>query len=862
MKIKTFVVTLFLIISCMFMQAAEKPSKAKEAATGAAIVKLKNNSGMDLVVSMVQGGLPGQTVNQLAWLEYKSGTYSWNVPATPSSNADLSPFIFSLSNGSTITITVPEYTANVGFRCMVADTSYRSNALQYLHTSKDSVAYMSFPNLETAAYIFDKFEAGLTKDNPGIWNITAVDFVALPMQLSKPGIKVGFKDGVTFSGLKKKLSGLGLPYSLGGSTAPNTDSTTYRFFSPSHIDSLHGALDTQISLGLPLLKNFKDTVAYGNYKFFGFTGSVNAAKDTGTVSCNFLNKALNVTTPKKVTVNDVTTENSFAGEIVGASAGTAIDSSAQVELGAILSAAICRGVTGNPDKWGDITHSKTNCATPWNYYPTGKQYDSYSQLIHSYSIDDKNYGFPYDDYFGDEAGFTAVAGDTVTVTILPRDGTFKAKPNTQLPENTGCILVTVPADTIYPNSAAWQIGSIKVESNLISAGNNSLCGLNSDSVVCTFPEFPDYKMVINMNSTHNNSAISFYENGKKNNLLGITNMVYDAKERLLTFGQSAGWEPCLNITVPSSSVYPNSAAWQIGSIKVGSQEIVAGYNQICSLGSDSAVCTFPNFPQYEMHINMNSTNNDSAVSFYKNGAKSTSLGITNMTYNATQHALTFANSAGWEPCLNVTVPGTSIYPNSTSWQIGTILVGSDSIIAGYNQICSFSSDTVICTFPSFPKYEMHINMNSINNDSAVSFYKNNAKSTTLGITNMTYDAKHHALTFTNSAGWEPCLSITIPDQQYPNDTTSWQIGPIKVGADSIVSGYNQICSFSSDTVICTFPKYKNFELHIYMDSTNANTSYAFFYKGIKNSAVSITGMVYTPETYALVFGTSASWVGP
>lgn len=78
-------------------------------------------------------------------------------------------------------------------------------------------------NLATATYIFDKFEAGLTEGFPGIWNITAVDFVAVPMQLSCNGKKVGFKDGVSSIGLQQKLSALGAPYSNGASHAPNNN---------------------------------------------------------------------------------------------------------------------------------------------------------------------------------------------------------------------------------------------------------------------------------------------------------------------------------------------------------------------------------------------------------------------------------------------------------------------------------------------------------------------------------------------------------------------------------------------------------------------------------------------------------------
>lgn len=507
-----------------------------------AVVQINNTYGRDVVVAMVQGALSGQDVTQLAWLKYDSSAsaYSWQVPDSPSSNTDLRPYITTIPNGQSISIAVPEYSSNVGFRCLVADTVFKQNALQVYTTSTGSTNYMAFPDMNTATYVFDKFEAGLTSGSPGIWNITAVDFVAIPMQLSMGGTTVGFKSGVTARGLIKLLSALPTAYANGGTQAPNSNSACYRFFAPANVNNTGTALDAQITKGLATLSRSKDTVYYGNYTFFGFKGShvKNGDTVTGTLTCNYMNSVVGVTSPTSITVNDVTTPNSFAGTIVGAANSNVNNYNAQGELGAILSAAICRGVAGYPRKWGDIVHTNSNCAAPWNYYPKGGQFDEYSNLIHSYSIDGKNYAFAYDDYFGEEAGFTAVAGDTITVNILPDTGAITAKPSKPTAVKTGCLVATTAPANIYPSGSGWQIGTMKVGSNLLSAGANVLCSLNSDTVLCTFPQYPGVSLKVPMNNT---GSLVFSGTVNKQKVTGITGLVFIPSQRVLTFGQAAAW---------------------------------------------------------------------------------------------------------------------------------------------------------------------------------------------------------------------------------------------------------------------------------------------------------------------------------
>ncbi len=520
------------------MQAGDRTNRkkgmaAKETGAASVTVTFYNKSGVDLVVAMVQGLTKDQNITEAAWLSTNSaGVSSWVVPSISSKDSNLDAYLAKLGRRSSLVIDVPEYAAIVGFRCLISVPDYAKYAIQ----PHNGTYYLAFPDLLTAPFVFDKFEAGLTTGVPGIWNITAVDFFALPMQLSSKKGTVGYKDGVTTIGLWEKLWALPAPYSSGGKVGPNSGDNIYRFFSPGHLGGLADkALDGQISTGLGELPGNTTTVNYGNYVYSSFEASSLGGKGgvVGTVTCDVVSQ------PKPVTVNDVTSKNAFAGTIVGDRSNAAV----QVGLGAILSAAICRGVLGQPKKWGDIVHANTNCPTPWNYYPADVESDAYSRLVHQYSIDGKNYGFPYDDYFGDEAGFTVLPGDEVSLTILPFDGPFTAQPNPTPPVRTGSLIATVPKSPFYPNGPDWRIGRISVGAKPLNPGANVFCNLDSDSVVCTFPDYTktSREMRINMNPESGENPITFWDNGVQNKDLGIISLYYTAETRALAFGPSAAW---------------------------------------------------------------------------------------------------------------------------------------------------------------------------------------------------------------------------------------------------------------------------------------------------------------------------------
>ncbi len=493
---------------------------------------IKNHSGKDLVYAAQQG--INQDGNGGQWLcQSGSNSWSWEAAPSPFTEQNAGTFLVDLPKDATLVIVMPTYTTsggNVGFRFYVADPAYRTQSI-----AKGTLAAPSLLQLD---FLYDKFEGGLAASAQGgdawaIWDITAVDFVGLPMQLTKDDVTVGYKDGVTAQGLWKLLCGLGDPYN----TSPNPNSVnddTLRFFSPGYLDDSGKILDAQITTGLPTLVASDTVVNYGNYVYKNFrtTTDMSQSPVNANLSCDY---SFQGGPFSAVTIAGITTQSALAGTI------EQNGSAAQNNFGAIISAAICRGVLGNPEHWGSIAAGLPNCATPWNYYPAGAAFNAYSQMVHAYSIDGKNYGFPYDDYFKDEAGFNVQTGDSVTLTVLPYDGAFTAQPNAPATPHTGSLNITVPAASIYPAGSGWNIGNIKVENTLIPAGNSILCGLNSETVVCTFPGYPGVTMNIHMDATSTSSAITFTGQVGGRDVTGITGLVYDPQKRTMAFGQTANW---------------------------------------------------------------------------------------------------------------------------------------------------------------------------------------------------------------------------------------------------------------------------------------------------------------------------------
>lgn len=720
MKKKLFILAIILLF-CGFSHAQKQEEKSPSSGgMNYTSVTYQNNSGQDLVLALAQGAIGNQNVNQTRWLKLdsKTNSFSWNVPK-PSKASDLVPYIFSVKKGKSISIQVPAYKEAVGFRCLIADPVYSQNAFQYINDNPDTLAYMAFPDMETDTYLFDKFEAGLTIGFPGVWNITAVDFVAIPMQLSANGQTVGFKNGVTASGLYSMLNQLGKPYNQGDSIFPNSASKSYRFFSPANITSATTALDSQISTQAPIIDG-SAIIQYGNYVFSNLSGTYSydsTGNVIGTISAYYTCSTCSVNEPRFIQVNDVTTVNSFAGIIVGAPNSVSSDSLAQIQLGAIVSAAICRGILAQPKLWGDIVHNTSNCPYPWNYYPSGVQCDLYSKVIHQYSIDSKNYGFPYDDYFGDEAGFTVLPGDQVQVTILPLKGTMTAKPNGAIVPRKGCLMVTVPTGNIYPKSSTWSIGTMYVNGNRVTPGSSVFCSLPNDTIICTFSSKPGLQFRIFQNPINGQPVYAFSDkSGSAFKINGISGMIYDSVQHNLTFANSADWQYGGAWSVILPTTYPSGSNWDIGQLTINGIPLVSGSNlgiiQKNKQKGDTITCKFSNQPNLIMCL----IKNKSLLFLDTLGKPSVINGISNINYNSSTRILSFGQAAQFEYANSWTIHLPSDYPGKGKWGIDTIYVNGKPLVAESNnnliELNPKYGDTLICTFSSKPGLQMCLILNN------------------------------------------------------------------------------------------------------------------------------------------------------
>lgn len=865
MKKKLFILAIILLFGGFSHAQKQEEKSSSGGGMNYTSVTYQNNSGQDLVLALAQGAIGSQNVNQTRWLKLdsKTNSFSWNVPK-PMKASDLAPYIFSVKKGKSITIQVPAYKEAVGFRCLIADTIFKHKAFQHMYGNPDSAAYMAFPDLETDKYLFDKFEAGLTIGYPGVWNITAVDFVAIPMQLSANGQTVGFKNGVTASGLFAALNQLGKPYNQGGSITPNSSTRTYRFFSPAHIPSATTALDKLIANQAPAIDN-SVTINYGNYVFSNLSGSFSTdskGKVTGTISANYTCPTCKITTKRPISVNDVTTVRSFAGTIVGAPNSGSSDSLAQIQLGAIVSAAICRGILSQPKLWGDIVHYKSNCPYPWNYYPSGVQCDLYSKVIHQYSINSKNYGFPYDDYFGDEAGFTVLPGDQVQVTILPLTGKMTAKPNGTMSHNKGCLMVTVPADSIYERSASWSIGTMSVGSNRVTAGSSIFCSLPNDTIVCTFSSKAGLQMKLFKSPGNGKLAYSFSDNSKSSfKINGITGMVYDSIQHNLTFSNSASWQYSNAWSINLPSTYSSGNGWNVGKITVNGKPLVSGSNlsviEKNQKKGDTVICRFSNNPNLLMCL----IQNEPLLFLDTLGKISKINGISGASYDSNNLTLSFGEAAQFQYADSWSVILPSTYPSGASWDIDTIFVNQIPLITGQNSglipVNGAAGDTVTCTFAN----QSNLVMCLIENGPLLFKDKQGNPSKVIRITNIVYDSINRSLTFGGAAQFEYANSWTINlPSTYPAGS-GWNIDTIFVNGIPLVPGMNGNLIQDStakygDTLICTFSSKPGLQMCLMLGNPA-------IFRNANGEPTRIKGIIGLPtgklKSRILNFGAAASW---
>lgn len=515
---------------------------------GTAILDIDNTSEIDLVVA-IQQGLVGasQTAKDARWLNMK--TAAWETPALSASSAwpDLADYVVALPAAGPhgpgrARITLSGYEETAGFRCLVADADaangYPAVAIQSSGSGTSLAYYMAFPDLMSANFVYDKFEGGLGWDAPsqthsGVWNITAVDFVALPMQLSMGARKVGFMDGVSFAGLKPLLAATPSPYDAGA--YPKGSKSPYRFFSPAHIAPLNGCLDEQIRTDLAKLDGAPQAVNYSPYTFTRFTASWDAAKNRGTIACSYATTT--DPAPKSLSVDNVDTDTAIGGTI-GLNATSSGEHTAREKFGALIAAAICRGVLGNPGHWGSIQFLSCQCPAPQYYYPSGVSYDAYSKVIHDYSLAGKNYGFSFDDVFGDLAGFTVTASTDdpphVALTVLPHaPETPPAMPAPYpRPSVANALAVALPATG---DPATWGLGTVACGTAEIPGNRTTTLCDQGDRVTLTFSAMPGYSVQVALPG----GALRYgYPEGVRTRPT-ISNMAYDPATNILGIGAPA-----------------------------------------------------------------------------------------------------------------------------------------------------------------------------------------------------------------------------------------------------------------------------------------------------------------------------------
>jgi hypothetical protein len=231
-------------------------------------------------------------------------------------------------------------------------------------------------------------------------NTTNVDFFSMGMTIKGRdaagdiktfGIDLNTKDPVTT--LLTNLKALPAEYTAGYSK-PN--GTYVRYMAPDlSFSSNATALDTAITDG------------YNHYKknTLKFTVSGNEYEATTSKDGN----TLNFTKPKTFSIGKPSTLNviSSTGPL---DTGTTSDPEIQGAM-KFIDAALNRGIFTDTSKW----------STPTDYYPTGVEFNQYSNCLHNAFIDKACYGFSYDDVPGDGVLSVPAIGTCTSMTLVISD---------------------------------------------------------------------------------------------------------------------------------------------------------------------------------------------------------------------------------------------------------------------------------------------------------------------------------------------------------------------------------------------------------------------------------------------------------
>ncbi len=342
-------------------------------------VTLVNNSGEKLYLILHRA--------DNYWLKDIGDSSSWTA------SYDSSDCMVSVESGISAAFSFPEYTTGVGCRMYLSDTPFEGNLP---------------PDLALYPHLYDKVEMGWN----ATWNLTCVDFIAIPMELKSGGVTVGFKNTITRQSLMQALEAMPAPYS---SMHRKHNGEIIRFFSPrqymNNPDTLQDCMGDAISLGLPFLASAQlpgGVFTYGDYSYSEFNC---VGADGFTAACSSSGSTVTVTL-----------DNICTSTVVGNTIPYTPSDGSGSTFAALIGAAINRGVLYDPSKWGES--NPPNQGMPEYYYvanpdSNGGEFNHYAKILHEFSKDGLCYAHSYDDYFSQDASLHVNSGESVTITVLP-----------------------------------------------------------------------------------------------------------------------------------------------------------------------------------------------------------------------------------------------------------------------------------------------------------------------------------------------------------------------------------------------------------------------------------------------------------
>ena len=263
------------------------------------------------------------------------------------------------------------------------------------------------PNFET---VFDWFELAYIHDQIGFnGNTTQVDQFGLPFQFNVRQGGLGFPTlGLKAASTKDFIFDhfiATLPEEFHGLAEYDANKEPKRILAPQHV------IDPHDPLYIPKLKDWLQHpieefwTKYATEEFRSDLGSLSAVGNI--VDDNFVYTVNGGS--QKYTMAKPTTKDVFAGNGVFNPPGGAGE---ELAFLAQLDAGFNRGIATSPENWDTVEA----------YYPPGTRYNDYAAFWHPLSLENKAYGFPYDDVNSQQPTISIPnrqAPTQITFTLLP-----------------------------------------------------------------------------------------------------------------------------------------------------------------------------------------------------------------------------------------------------------------------------------------------------------------------------------------------------------------------------------------------------------------------------------------------------------